>query len=369
MAVPRLPDGLRAFGAAHRYYQGPGALAIAGEVARSLGQQALLVCDRVVQAMLQPALGQACEAAGVALRTVIAEGEVTHSTVDACLAEVRAAGPAPQVVIAAGGGKGVDTGKAVARALGTPLVVVATAASNDGPCSKNFVFYDEAHRMLSVEHLPRNPDAVIVDTRLLARAPRVLLLSGIGDALAKLYEGEQCRRSGARNAFGGTSTLAAAELARACNRVIRADALAALQAAGRGEPDDAFERLTEALVLLSGLAFENSGLSLAHAMTRGLPRAPGVDRALHGLQVAYALLVQWLLEERSAGFIDEQLAFYRAIGLPTHLRALGAAAVDDALLQQIADGTMTAPHVPNFQRPLQAADFVAAMRSLEHLAA
>jgi glycerol dehydrogenase len=369
MGLQRLPDGLRSFGAAHRYYQGPGALAIAGDVARTLGTEALLVCDRVVQAMLQPALGQACEAAGVRLRTVIAEGEVTHPTVDACVDQARAGGAAPQVVIAAGGGKGVDTGKAVAKILGTPLVVIATAASNDGPCSKNFVYYDGAHRMLSVEHLARNPDAVIVDTRLLVKAPRVLLLSGIGDALAKLYEGDQCRGSGARNSFGGTSTIAAAEIAKACDRVIRADALAALAAAERGEPDAAFERLTEALVLLSGLAFENSGLSLAHAMTRGLPTSPGIGRALHGLQVAYALLVQWLLEDRPEPFIAEQLAFYRALGLPTHLRALGAEAADDGLLQAIADGTLTAPHVPNFQRPLAAADFVAAMRTLERLAA
>ncbi|WP_046115211.1 glycerol dehydrogenase [Aquincola tertiaricarbonis] len=369
MTLQRLPEGIRSFGAAHRYYQGPGALAIAGDVVRSLGTEALLVCDGVVQAMLQPALGQACEAAGVRLRTVIAEGEVTHPTVDGCVAQARAAGLPPHVVIAAGGGKGVDTGKAVARLLGTPLVVIATAASNDGPCSKNFVYYDDAHRMLSVEHLPRNPDAVIVDTRLLVKAPRVLLLSGIGDALAKLYEGDQCRRSGARNSFGGVSTLAAAEIAKACDRVIRADALAALAAAERGEPDAAFERLTEALVLLSGLAFENSGLSLAHAMTRGLPLAAGVGRALHGLQVAYALLVQWVLEERAEAFVHEQLAFYRALGLPTHLQALGAGAVDEALLQRIAAGTMTAPHVPNFQRPLAAPDFVAAMRTLERLAA
>jgi len=44
-------------------------------------------------------------------------------------------------VIAAGGGKCIDTGKGVAFRLGTPVVIVPTLASNDAPCSALSVLY------------------------------------------------------------------------------------------------------------------------------------------------------------------------------------------------------------------------------------
>jgi glycerol dehydrogenase len=171
------------------------------------------------------------------------------------------------------------------------------------------------------------------------------------------------------NLFGGRNTIAAEQISIACDRVIRADAEAGLQALAQRAPDAAFERLTEALVLLSGLAFENSGLSLAHSITRGLPLVAGTETTLHGFHVGYGLLVQWILEGRDEAFLREQLAFYRRIGLATRLQELGVADADDTTLQTIATGTMKSPHLHHFDRPLQAADFLGAMQRLEALAA
>ncbi|MDQ2150655.1 glycerol dehydrogenase [Alcaligenaceae bacterium C4P045] len=358
---------IRAFGAAHRYYQGTGAVALIGECVASLGRHPVLVCDMIVRDLVHAGVVASCAAQSQSLRWLEVRGDVTRAAVAALCVAARAEGATPDVVIAAGGGKGVDTGKAVARELGARLVVLPTSASNDGPCSKAFVFYDDHHNLLSVEQLARNPDAVVVDTRFLVRAPRALLVSGIGDALCKLYEGDQTRLAGGRNLFGGVSTIAAEQLSVACDRVIRTDAEAALSALGTAEPNAAFERLTEALVLLSGLAFENSGLSIAHSMTRGLPRVPALGAALHGLQVAYGLYVQWQLEGRPEAFMAEQARFYRAIGLPRTLAELGASQVDDAMIASIAEGTMQSPHLKHFQRPLAQADFVAAMQRVEAL--
>lgn len=363
--VPAGLEGIRAFGSAHRYYQGPGALALAGAAVASLGRCAVLVCDAIVRDLLWEPVRRGCVAEGVELHWLEVRGDVTRAAVRSLVTDAGGA----DVVLAAGGGKGVDTGKAVSRELGARLVVIPTSASNDGPCSESFVFYDEHHRMESVEHLPRNPDAVIVDTTMLARAPRALLVSGIGDALCKLYEGDQARQAGGRNLFGGINTLAAAQLSIACDRAIRDNAVAGLRAAAAGQPDEAFERLVEALVLLSGLAFENSGLSIAHSMTRGLTCVPEIAATLHGQQVGYGLLVQLVLEKRPAAFMREQLDFHRSIGLATCLRDLGVAHPDGAVIGAIAEGAMTAPHLKHFSRPLHGADFVAAMRELETLVA
>jgi len=358
-------NGIRAFGAARRYYQGPGALRLVGEVSAQLGKAPLLVCDPIVHDLLFAQASASCQARGQKLEWARVNGEVTRAAVADLIREARQQGCQTDIVLAAGGGKGVDTGKAVARELGARLVVLPTSASNDGPCSKAFVFYDDHHRMESVEQLSSNPDAVIVDTNILVRAPRALLVSGIGDALCKLYEGEQARKAGGRNLFGGTATIAAQHLSLACEQVIREDAVPGLRAVGAGRPDAAFERLTEALVLLSGLAFENSGLSIAHSMTRGLPLIDGTASTLHGQHVAYGLLVQFLLEGRSAGFMAAQIRFYRSVGLPVTLRELGATDVGAASMEQVAKGTMSSPHINHFQRPLSSDDFLAAMQQLE----
>ncbi|UZG44400.1 glycerol dehydrogenase [Caldimonas thermodepolymerans] len=363
MTTVREMSGIRSFGSAHRYYQGPGALQLCGSAVAALGRSAVLVCDQVVHDLVAPVVRPACERTGVTLRWVEVRGDVTRRAVQDLVAQ---AGKA-DVVVAAGGGKGVDTGKAVSRELGAHLVVIPTAASNDGPCSESFVYYDDRHRMESVEHLPRNPDVVLVDTVILARAPKALLVSGIGDALCKLYEGSQARQARGRNLFGGLGTLAAEQLAIACDRAIRDNAVEGLLAAASGQPTEAFENLVEALVLLSGLAFENNGLSIAHSMSRGLTRIEAIASQLHGQQVAYGLMVQWALEKRDVAFMAEQLAFYRSVGLATSLTQLGVSEVNAALLDEIATGTMTAPHLKHFERPLEAQDFVAAMAEVERL--
>jgi glycerol dehydrogenase len=86
---------------------------------------------------------------------------------------------------------------------------------------------------------------------------------------------------------------------------------------------------------------------------------------MHGLQVAYALLIQLVLERRDLAFMDDLLGFYRTIGLPGRLADIGEPEVGDVLLRAIAEPTLAAPHAANFERRLSVEELVAAMRSLE----
>src|SRR6185436_18711321 len=136
----------------------------------------------------------------------------------------------PAIVVAAGGGKCLDTGKALAKRLGARVATVPTIASNDSPTSHVFVLYDEHHRLLRVEKLDRNPDLVLVDLDVIAQAPAHLLLAGVGDAIVKRFEVEQCVKVQGRNVFGSSPSITALAMARGCYDVLRADAAAALVA-------------------------------------------------------------------------------------------------------------------------------------------
>jgi glycerol dehydrogenase len=358
------------FGSPGRYVQGRGVLAqVGGELAR-LGTSAVLVIDPAVRAFVGEAFERSCAEASVALRVVEFGGEASPEEIERLERAIGA--DKPGVVAAAGGGKCIDVGKALGGRLGARIATIPTAASNDAPTSHIYVLYDANHRLLRVEKLARNPDLVLVDVDVIARAPAHLLVAGIGDALVKKYEVEQCVAVQGRNVFGSAPSMAALALARGCYDILRADTAAALEAVRARSANSALDRIVEACVLMSGLSFESGGLCIAHAMTRGLSAVPPVASALHGHQVAYGLTVQLVLEGRSETFLADHAAFSRQAGLPLSLAALGLRQPSRHELDLIAQLTLAAPHLANFQRPVSHAEFIDAMqrveRSYAHLA-
>lgn len=351
------------FGAPRRYVQGPGAVANIGPELAAIGQSAVLIADSRVLEICGAAIRSSADAAGVAVTVVPFGGEITYDEIARIVAEI--GDSAPAMIVAVGGGKTIDTGKIVSRDVGAAFVSVPTVASNDSPTSHIAVVYDADHKLVGVEENKANPDLVVVDTDIIIKAPIELLSAGVGDALVKVFEVEQCIGSGGKNVFGATSPQTALALARACYDTVRDTLEDAYAAHARGTPDAAFEALVEASVLMSGLAFESGGLSVSHGMTRGLSAVPGVAHALHGHQVAYGLLVQLELEDRDAGFMDDMRAFFRAARLPLKLADLGADETSNSTVTTIAELSAAAAHMKKFSRPISADDIAQAIGRIE----
>ncbi|MCW5626142.1 MAG: glycerol dehydrogenase [Burkholderiales bacterium] len=342
---------LRIFGSPHRYVQGPGAIDQLNELARHYGRYPFVVADGVALDLLRTKLIDALGNAGSAARFTRFGGECTAAEIDRLTAEARE--QAADVVIAVGGGKTIDAAKGVCLALHLPLIVMPTIASNDSPTSRLVVVYTEQHALQEVRRMAVNPDVVLVDTAIIVAAPARFFVSGIGDALSKKFEAAQCFAAGGTSFYGAHPPFVALTLADACYETIRSCAEGALEALHRGIPDEAFERTVEATILLSGLAFENGGLSIAHSLTRGLSTVPELATALHGEQVAFGLLVQLILERRSREFIGDLVAFHRRVGLPVSLRDLGWSGDATAAAARIAQVTWErAPYVRNLTAPV-----------------
>lgn len=347
------------FGSPGRYVQGKDVLEKIGEYIRTCASDAIVLCDEYMSGIVGPAIQASCDAQGVKWRWLEFKGELTEDWVRRTVPYTTGAG----IIVAVGGGKALDAGKALADEHNCDLITVPTAASNDAPTSKNYVLYDDAHQLVAVRHLKRSPNYVIVDTNIIAQAPKHFLVAGIGDAITKYFEAEQCMRARGTNMFGALPAWSAYALARECYAVLREDSEAVL--AALPEVNDRFERLIEATLLMSGLGFESGGLSIAHSMTRGLSKVPLPPSAMHGLQVAYALVVQLHLEERSTDYIVDLLGFYRRVGLPATLRELGFEGDVEAHLSTVAQHTLSAPHMRNFERTVSADDLIRAMRTVE----
>ena len=346
---------LRRFAGPLSYVQGPGALDELPALLAPYGRP-LVVTDPVVLSLLGDRL--AALLADLSPAYVVLDGEITAAAADALTAS---APDGVGVVVGIGGGKALDAGKAVSLRLGLPVVTVPTAASNDSPCSGVAAMYDDDHRLASVDKLPANPHAVVVDTALIVAAPIRLLRSGIGDAIAKKFEARACLAGTGVTALGTRPLLIGSAIADACYDVLRSHAIDAVADAQAGRITPAFEATVEACVLMSGLGFENGGLSLAHSLTRGLMVA--APHATHGEHVAWGTLVQLAVDGGSDAELDDVRGFLTTVGLPTRLAGLGAVAPYD--VDEIVHATMAAPHLANLIVPPTPDSLVISIRNIE----
>jgi glycerol dehydrogenase len=227
------------------------------------------------------------------------------------------------VIVGLGGGKVIDTAKAVAYYDKLPVAIVPTVASSDAPTSAMVIYYHENGKFQEVLMTRRNPNIVLVDTHIIAKAPVRLLVAGMGDALGTYFEARTCVSSHRKNFAGGTSTLASYELAKLCYKTLLSDGPAAIMAVENQVVTKALENIIEANTLLSGIGSECNGVSAAHSIYFGFTILPSSHNKFHGEWVAFGTIALLILENRPQEEIDEVVRFCRSVGLPTTLADLG----------------------------------------------
>ncbi|MFN8125505.1 MAG: glycerol dehydrogenase [Candidatus Nanopelagicales bacterium] len=277
-------------------------------------------------------------AAGYDHRVHVFGGECSQAEIDAGVATARDLGA--RTVVGAGGGKALDTSRAVALEIDAAMVNCPTLASSDAPCSAISVVYSDDGAVERIQFYPRNPDLVLVDTTIVAAAPSRYLVAGMGDALATWYEARTVIEAHGANTVGGAPTMTAGALAELCCRTLFADGPAAVRSVDANAVTPALERVVEANTLLSGLGFESGGLALAHAVHNGLTALAGTHDRLHGEKVAFGLLVQLVVEGRPAEEIAQVRDFCREVGLPTTLAEVGLPDASDEDIAIIAERTV-----------------------------
>jgi glycerol dehydrogenase len=341
---------LRVFCSPSRYVQGRSSSeALAREMSHlGLLGPVLLIASGTVEAQLESVWSKAFEKERIEFIIRTFGGECSVSEISAQVDASRAC--QAKVIVGAGGGKCLDAARAVAGEMGLPVVTCPSIASSDAPCSALSVVYTDEGVFDHFIFHKRNPDLVLVDTDLVARAPSRYLVSGMGDALATWFEARTVIEAHQPNQVGGSATLSAGALARLCYQTLLADGLAARKAVEARSVTPALERVVEANTLLSGLGFESGGLAIAHSVHNGLTALDGTHSYLHGEKVAFGLLVQLIVEGRPQDEIEEVLAFSRSVGLPVTLEQVGLTDLSEDSLRIVAERTVatgeTAHHEP-----------------------
>jgi glycerol dehydrogenase len=328
------PDAVkRSFVSPPRYVQGSDTLDELATHVIELGDRTLLVTDEVVDGIVGDRVDQSFESAGADYRLAMFGGECTEAEISRLSAVARSSGA--DVVVGMGGGKVIDVAKGVRGRVGGRLITLPTIASTDAPTSGLSVVYTDDGQIAGGLVHDERPDLVLVDTEIVASAPVRWFVSGVGDALATHFEAAATMESGGWTFAGGRPSQAGLSLAQRCYDVLRANAPAAVDAVRDETVTDAVEEVVEAIVLLSGLGFENGGLAAAHAVHDGIVCTVETE-ATHGEKVCFGLLTQLLLEGRPAEDILDVARFAHGLGLPVTLAELG---VPTDRLEAIAERT------------------------------
>ena len=321
----------RAFGSPGKYIQRAGEIARLGEHLTPLGKKAFVLVDAFVFDNLGDAIRASLDASGLPIVMEKFRGECCRDEIDRVTELTRAS--KADIVVGIGGGKTADTAKLAAIANDARIVIVPTIASTDAPTSAIAVTYTPEGVFKESFMLPRNPDVVVVDSALIAKAPARFLVAGIGDALSTWFEARSNLESRSNNFIAGgyPAPLAGIAIAKTCHEVLMRDALAAKIAVERGALTPAVENIIEANTLLSGLGFENCAVSAAHGIHDGLTVLEPTRAFFHGEKVAFGVLCLLMLEGRPLSEIEETARFCKAVGLPTTLAdlKLGKATTDD----------------------------------------
>ncbi|MFO7925267.1 MAG: glycerol dehydrogenase [Halobacteriota archaeon] len=322
----------RIFGSPGRYVQGEGVIDSIEEYLPMDGSQAALLLDEQIVDLVAEPLRAGLDAAGFRIESIAVDEVPTNGVIEALVDEIDAA----DVVVGAGGGRTLDITKAVAARLEAPLVTVPTIASTDAPTSSLSVIYTESGDFEALQFHGVNPDLVLVDTGLIARAPTRLFRSGIADALATWFEADAAYRAHGKNVFEGRSTRTAHAIAREAYETIDEHGVDAVRAVEQDAVTPSVEAVVEANTLMSGLGFESGGLAAAHAIHDGLTHLE-VHGATHGEKVNVGTITQLVLEGRSRDELHGFIELSIELGLPVTLAGIGLADADAATLQRAAE--------------------------------
>ncbi|QDH13794.1 glycerol dehydrogenase [Formicincola oecophyllae] len=317
-STPVVPRGIAS---PSKFIIGPGLLAQLPDVVKDFGTNAIIICDPFILPHVERESLPALAKAGLKGSVEKFNGECCDSEIKrlSALAKERGA----NVVVGVGGGKTLDTSKAVSHALKHPLVLYPTIASSDAPCIALAVVYTDEGAFSHYLHLPQNPSAVMADTSVIAGAPARFFSAGIGDALATYFEAQACYDSDGTNLLGKKPSRTGLGMARLCYDILRDNVDSAMDAISRNVVTDAVTTTVEATIYLSGVGSESGGLAAAHAIHDGMTVVEDIHHAQHGEKVIFGLMCQFVLANTPRETVDEVVRIALRAGLPLTLQQLG----------------------------------------------
>lgn len=304
-----------------KYVQGAGQVSQIGAYAKQYGERPFVVAGKTAFSKVKARVQASLLAAGTPM--VGYDDSVAECTL-VKISEIvtRAEDLDVDLIIGCGGGKAVDTAKAVSEKLHVPCISVPTQCATNADGMADAVIFDDSHKFVQDLYLSRAPVLVLVDTDIVGSAPVQFLVQGMGDALAAAFEKPAYAKTQRDKRASELATEAALEVNLKCFETLMKHGAQAKRDAESGRITEAVEAVVEAIKLQSGFGFGGGGCAAAHAIHNGITAMNGVTRK-HGEIVAFGTQVQMVLEKRPMAELERVMKWCKSVGLPTSLAELG----------------------------------------------
>ena len=243
-------------------------------------------------------------------------------------------------VIAAGGGKVLDSGKYLAECLNIPCITVPLSASTCAGWTALSNIYTKNGQFIKDVPLRSCPKVLVYDHKFIQTAPSRTLASGIADALAKWYES---------SITSSTIDDGLVQQAIQISRVLRDQLLINGEKAFKHnfENNSSWRNTIEACGLTAGLVGgiggEKCRTAAAHAIHNAITQIIIPNKFFHGEIVGVGLLLQLRLEEMKNNnkladqSIKQLLKLMNRLNLPTTIAQLGINVFENQNLDKIAE--------------------------------
>jgi len=172
-----------------KFFIGTGMLSKLDDFVKDFGDTALIVSDEFIQKRVEAEAIPALKAAHLTGFVEKFRYECCQQEIDRLQAVARQ--QRANVIVGIGGGKTLDTAKAVAFYQNIPVILFPTIASTDAPCTALAVIYNESGEFEKYLFLPQNPDVVGAEAGGLAAAHAINNGMSVVADLHKAQHGEK----------------------------------------------------------------------------------------------------------------------------------------------------------------------------------
>jgi len=334
-------------------------------ICRKAGKTAVLIGGKKALAAAGDAIEKAFRDSEVAiLDRRWYGGEATWENVEALAADK--AVQASEIILAVGGGKALDTCKALGEKLGKSVFTFPTIASTCAATTAVSIMFNPDGSFHGPFFLEAPPVHAFISTPIIAAAPRRYMWAGMGDTYAKYFESEMSSRGEDLVHYHALGV----NISRMCLDPILKYGALAMEDNGKGEASFALEQVVLAIVVTTGIAsilltkehIIDYNTGLAHAVYYALTRWKHIDeKHLHGEVVSFGILLLLLLDGQEEMF-RKLLEFSRAVGLPTKLEDIE---FSPAELKELIPAILSMHDIDHNPYPITAAMLEKAFADLE----